>query len=194
MIKRHPLYTDYGADEDGNIYSFNPYYRKTRGCPFKLKLYIDSDGYHTVSVRTARGRLGKYKVVKAHRFVYECYYQKILPSNIDIDHIDFNRLNNKIHNLRELEPQVNCCRRQPGCMRAVRNSYIVYKDGIYQGIMDRFKLYELYNLNEGDIDRWNRGLTSSKMLHLNIIIEKIEMCCVEDVETSSDECKSVGVR
>ena len=27
-----------------------------------------------------------------------------------------------------------------------------------------------------------------------LIIEKIEMCCVEDVETSSDECKSVGVR
>ena len=26
------------------------------------------------------------------------------------------------------------------------------------------------------------------------IIEKIEMCCVEDVETSSDECRSVGVR
>jgi HNH endonuclease len=43
-----------------------------------------------------------------HRLIYQLYHQKTLPRHIQVDHIDGDKQNNSILNLRAVSAQVNC--------------------------------------------------------------------------------------
>lgn len=77
------------------------YYVTTNGDIFtetkRLKKNI-INGYEYVSID------GKYKLV--HRFMWSTFYGKI-PKGMEIDHIDTDRLNNNINNLRLVTPKEN---------------------------------------------------------------------------------------
>lgn len=62
---------------------------------------IDSYGYQTINTRYNKKAL----TVKAHRFAW-FYFYTVIPDNI-IDHIDRNKSNNKISNLRISTTQFN---------------------------------------------------------------------------------------
>lgn len=83
-----------------------------------------STGYNIAKTRFASTHAGTIKLDKrtgkhyvsvailnhkywAQRIVYSIYYNKVLDSNIEIDHIDNNGLNNLPHNLREATPSEN---------------------------------------------------------------------------------------
>jgi hypothetical protein len=71
--------------------------------------YIAEDGYRRVRVD------GKYYYI--HRLVWFYLTNKEIPDDLFIDHIDGNRLNNNIHNLRlatSLENQYNRARQKNG--------------------------------------------------------------------------------
>lgn len=53
---------------------------------------IDKDGYYLVCVN--------YKIYRCHRILYQLYHNIILDPNEKIDHIDRNKQNNSIENLR----------------------------------------------------------------------------------------------
>ena len=81
-MKEHPEHSDYLIGEDGSVFSV----KNQR----QLSPYVGDTGY--VKVKVA----GKTKLV--HRLVAETYIEN--PENLpQVNHIDNNRLNNKVENL-----------------------------------------------------------------------------------------------
>ena len=73
-IAQHPIYTNYGAKEDGSILNL-----KTMRClkPCVVRGYL----------KFFACKNGKRKNYQVHRFVYECFRGDILPE-LQVDHID----------------------------------------------------------------------------------------------------------
>ena len=93
-IAQHPICTNYGVKEDGTILNL-----KTLHC---LKPRLHRTGYSYIVAY----KDGKQKNYRLHRFVYECFKGDI-PSELQVDHIDNNKVNNHIDNLQLLTPAAN---------------------------------------------------------------------------------------
>ena len=87
MWKKHPIYENYEANENGEIRSLN--YKK-RGEVKIIKQTRKSDGYLTVRVDG--------KSIFSHRFVWECF-NGLLTKGEAIDHRNTNRTDNRLENL-----------------------------------------------------------------------------------------------
>lgn len=96
---RHPVFTNYSADEDGSVYSMN--YNKT-GTIKRLREGNNGNGYLQVSL----WKDGKAKQYLVHRFVYECINGAI-PDGYHVDHRNFVRYDNRIENLRAIPAREN---------------------------------------------------------------------------------------
>ena len=96
-IKKHPRYTDYGADIDGNIYSFK------RGKLKELAKCPHGRGYLQFSIR----QYGDAKMYLVHRFVYECWTEKLIGNDWQCHHIDHDKHNNHFDNLELVDQWMN---------------------------------------------------------------------------------------
>ncbi len=101
-IKDYPYYE---ITEEGNVY------RKARigfyGNPIRRKLlkpYKGRNGYYAVYLHDGHGQR---KMQYIHRLMYQAFIGEIPPKH-EIDHIDGNRLNNSIQNLRAVSHKSNC--------------------------------------------------------------------------------------
>lgn len=95
MRKYHFKFKRYSADEDGNIYGIR--------VGVIAQMNHPTTGYGVVTVREA----GEQKQYRAHRFIYECYLGRKIQDGYVINHIDGNKLNNKVSNLEEVTPKDN---------------------------------------------------------------------------------------
>jgi hypothetical protein len=86
----------YAVDEMGNVYSYK--YGKVKN----LKAIPDRYGYLTVTLR----KDGIQKLCRIHRLMAKAFLSSYLEE-LDVDHIDRNRANNKLSNLRMLPKQQN---------------------------------------------------------------------------------------
>ena len=93
-IAQHPIYTNYGAKEDGTILNLKTMRR--------LKPGLYDVGYLLIGVY----KNGKPKTFYVHRFVYECFRGDILPE-LQVDHIENDKQNSCIDNLQLLTPAEN---------------------------------------------------------------------------------------
>ena len=93
-IAQHAICTNYGAKEDGTILNL-----KTMR---NVKPWMNNCGYLYVNVRLNK----KTKTYRLHRFVYECFIGDI-PPELQVDHIDNDKVNNCIDNLQLLTPAAN---------------------------------------------------------------------------------------
>ena len=82
----HFKYTNYSCDELGNVYG-------PRGKPIGTTNL--TTGYHQVTIHYN----GSVKTCRKHRFIYECYYGKALPSDKVINHINGVKTDNRLINL-----------------------------------------------------------------------------------------------
>lgn len=95
-MKFHPIYDCYYCDPlTGNVFSI-----------FTSKKLNDGKTNQYLSV-SVRGRTTKQKTLQAHRFVWECVHGTINEDNVEIDHIDEIKSNNKIDNLQLLTHKKN---------------------------------------------------------------------------------------
>lgn len=86
--------SEYGIDKEGNVYSY-----KTNIVLRQCKV---SSGYPSVSLRLN----GKSKTIAVHRLMAITYLPRI-PGKNHIDHIDTNKFNNRLENLRWCTPKEN---------------------------------------------------------------------------------------
>ncbi len=95
----------YAIDKDGNVYSKN--YRRT-GRTQKLKPGLSSNGYLQVSL----WKDGKIKGKTVHRLVAQAYLSDF-SKELQVDHIDRDKLNNNLSNLRMVSLSQNQWNRSP---------------------------------------------------------------------------------
>lgn len=96
----YPLDNDYEISTIGNVRSF----KGGRSTPRKMSPGIDNTGYYRV-VMTIDGKV-KYK--RVHRILAETFIGDIKEGLI-VDHIDRNKLNNRLDNIRIISPEASSC-------------------------------------------------------------------------------------
>ena len=94
---KHPIYKDYAATENGEVYSLKNdkirliKQRENKEEYLRFNLYFNK----------------KMKVYPSHRFVFECLNNRLIEKNKQIDHINKNKKDNRIVNLREVSRNTN---------------------------------------------------------------------------------------
>ena len=102
---KHPTYIRYASDHYGNVVDI------------KKEVFIDKDelgyihieDYYRINKKhnSDKTRTVKYR---SDKFVWECF-NDIKPKNGVIEHVDGDKLNNKLSNLRLVKYFVKCCRK-----------------------------------------------------------------------------------
>ena len=92
----HPVYKKYAANEEGEIIHVK------LGKP--RKGIVNQNGYFKFSIYLERNR---YKSYLSHRFVFQCFYG-LIEKNKQINHINFNKKDNRIKNLEVVTASENC--------------------------------------------------------------------------------------
>ncbi len=92
-IQPHPIYTTYGATAGGQIHNLKK--------QWPLEGSTNQWGYKMVGVVTHDGFC---RSVLWHRFVFECFHG-VIPEGLQIDHMDSDKLNNRVGNLQALTAQ-----------------------------------------------------------------------------------------
>lgn len=94
-IKQHPKFSNYGYDVNLNQIVYIPTKRE-------VKQIVSNNGYCLCSL--SNNDISKSCL--CHRFIWECY-NDIIARGYEIDHIDKNKTNNNISNLRCITLQEN---------------------------------------------------------------------------------------
>ena len=92
----HLIYKKYAASKDGQVYS------NKHKIIIKQNLKKGGGGYLYFNAYNETGR----KAYSISRFVYECF-NGIIEDDKEVDHIDNNKINNKISNLQLLTHEEN---------------------------------------------------------------------------------------
>ena len=107
-FKQHPIYLNYYGSRNGLIYS-----------SITDKLLSDvynNDNYLQVHLY----RNGTTKMYKVHRFIYECFHG-VIPNNLTIDHVNRDKEDNRLDNLRLATYSENNNNRKPSASKIVNN-------------------------------------------------------------------------
>lgn len=144
----HPIFTEYACNcSTGDIYSLK--FNKVK----LIKQNLNDRGYLVFGI----WQDGKYKNYKSHRFIWECHYNEILDENIDVDHIDRNKLNNSIDNLRKVNRTTNILNRfnneEVNELPEDKIDVIKYNDRYFENIWFSPSTNCLYKISDGYIFR-----------------------------------------
>lgn len=138
MKKQMIDFPDYYADEYGNVYNKFGH---------KMSPFVDSVGYYQLNLRKDK----KICHVRPHRHIYEAFYGKI-PKGMQINHIDGNKLNNKLDNL---EIVTNS-----------ENTKHGYNNGLYHSVHRNIPI-DVYDKNGNYIKTYNSIRQASLDLGIN---------------------------
>ena len=96
-FRTHPMYKNYSASADGEIYSL--FSNKI------LKARDNGNGYKMITIFD-KNKKKKCKNYYIHRMVWECYHG-LIPKGLQIDHIQQDKADNRLVNLQLLTPKEN---------------------------------------------------------------------------------------
>ena len=137
----HPVYKKYAANEEGEIIHVK------LGKP--RKGIVNQNGYFKFSIYLERNR---YKSYLSHRFVFECFYG-LIEKNKQINHINFNKKDNRIKNLEVVTASENC-------RKSAKNRNF----GIYRNNPKKVTAINLFTKKETN---FNSIYSVSKILDIN---------------------------
>jgi hypothetical protein len=90
LIEQHPIHNDYYGTSDGEVISYKG---KT---PKFIKQCNHGRGYTQFRISHSRK---EGTMFLTHRFIYECFFGEIGNTDIQVHHIDHDKVNNCIDNL-----------------------------------------------------------------------------------------------
>jgi hypothetical protein len=125
-------FEDYSIYEDGRI---------VKKCGLLMKCYIGNVGYKRIGLR----KDGKQKLLYLHRLLALHFIENTRPGiALTVDHIDRDKLNNSLSNLRWATPEEQRANRGGQC------EYPISKGGMY----NNNKKYYKYQWTEDKIPMW----------------------------------------
>ena len=146
----HPIYNLYAASKDGNIIHI------IKQVPHEgNKTYT---GYMMCSVRK-HGQSGQ-KSYKVHRFIWECF-NGIIPSEMQIDHINDVKDDNRLSNLQLLTPSENS-------KKSVKNRYYSFVKDTHKNR----KCVRATNKDTGEITYFYSMYATQQHLAINHLLIK----------------------
>lgn len=148
-------YNGYLVDELGNVWSTKKKGGQGSSCPPRIHSYkVDKYGYQQVCLSVNGSR--KYKSI--HRLVYESINGDI-PYNLQVDHINNDKTDNRICNLQLLSLAENVRKAnlgkepwQKGKPHANRNLYELYINDNFIGIFDKKELKLQFDITNYDVE------------------------------------------
>lgn len=164
QIKEHPIHKGYFASIDGLVYS-------------KRKQKIKFIATHVTGDYLAFGIYlnGKRKHTTVHKFVYECF-NGLVEKEYVIDHINENKLDNRLENLRKVTPQENTAFSVGISIRVETN------DGNIVEFNSLRKCGNYFNTSHGTVRSWLNGAVPRKKFNIKQIklIEYDNSICEKD--------------
>ena len=130
-----------------------------------LKAKVDKDGYHQIGLRQLGQRAKQWFSI--HRLVAMCFIGNPNDINLQVDHIDHNKTNNTVNNLRWISQQYNNLNR----------NLTVWKTNITTGelYITRYKNGFMIRINRSDFKRrvWCHDIESA-ICKRNMFINEIK--------------------
>ena len=118
-----------------------------------LKQVIDSKGYLCVSL----SKNGKSKRKKIHQLIAEAFMNHIIDRySVIVDHIDNNKLNNKIDNLQLISPRENVSKDIKGCSSK-------YTGVAWDTNRKKWRVHMYFNGKNNSLGRFDDELEASKV-------------------------------
>ena len=124
----------------------------------------DKDGYHEVLLSNNSDR----KYMRVHRLVWETFNGEI-PDDLTIDHMDSNKQNNDISNLRLLTRGINASIARKGKVPKVKAFY-EYNGNIY----DRVQLQNMFNFTGKFWYNENNKINDTDFIFEQNIFERVK--------------------
>lgn len=138
---------------------------------------IDKDGYLEVCFSIFENGKQKRIYRRLHRVIWETFNGDIL-NGLTVDHIDANKKNNSLNNLRLLTRSENSRIANLGKEPAIkgkkfphRNMYKLYIENKFIGIFDKKELNEQFNISRNSIERLPKR--SRDFIKRDIVLEKM---------------------
>lgn len=134
---------------------------------------IDKDGYCEVCLSIIDND-GVHKRIyrRVHRLIWETFNGEI-PDNLTVDHIDENKCNNDISNLRLLTRENNTSYRQKGLVSPKRSKFNLYFKESFIGEYDAFQLAEFFKIKKTDFKKFDTSMRIKILYKFGYRIEKI---------------------
>lgn len=129
-----------------------------------------------------------------HRIVY-CWYNRIIPNGIVIDHINSNKLDNRIDNLQMLTPKENVNKERPESTKEVK-CQLNKPRSFYEDKLNKYlELYESAKLNK-DANaahklRGNVALTRARLRYYDSHMTEVEMIKQDELNKAAEKANKI---
>ena len=178
-------YKGYFVSRSGKFLSKN-----RLGIKLHESIYVDEDGYKRPILSFLKNGTRIARRIHLHRVVADTFFREC-PNGFVVDHIDHDKLNNSIDNLRYISNIENLRRSHLGVKPKLKIRCRIELNGTEYKFESITKMYSFLGLNRHQYNRIRNG--AKRVRQYAVISWKFESNAVfVCLTTNPDECRDVG--